>query len=145
MRTCDKCDRKHAAKGLCKYHYDKTWRKDNIERRRELAKIYYWKYHDEHREQFNTWSKQHNKRIKDGLFDVLGGKKCVRCGFTDERALQFDHINGGGTKETKDRFNKSKRKFSRYYSKHPEEAKKKLQVLCANCNWIKKHINGETG
>ena len=25
--------------------------------------------------------------------------KCLKCGFSDRRALQIDHINGGGIKE----------------------------------------------
>ena len=29
------------------------------------------------------------------------GSKCSRCGFNDERALQIDHIHGGGVQESK--------------------------------------------
>ena len=29
--------------------------------------------------------------------------KCMICGFTDPRALQIDHVNGGGAKERKER------------------------------------------
>lgn len=31
---------------------------------------------------------------------ALGGS-CVKCSFLDSRALQIDHINGGGTQERK--------------------------------------------
>jgi hypothetical protein len=66
------------------------------------------------------------------LFDLLG-RKCVNCGFDDERALQFDHINGGGTEM---------RKVNRslgYYKTILEDPdiKDHIQILCANCNWIK--------
>ena len=68
--------------------------------------------------------------------DILGEKKCVFCDFSDIRALQIDHINGGGNREY--------RKFGSYsvylyYVKNPEKAKKMLQIVCANCNWIKRH------
>ena len=29
------------------------------------------------------------------------GNKCIKCGFNDWRALQVDHVNGGGRKELK--------------------------------------------
>jgi len=31
-----------------------------------------------------------------------------------------------------------------YYSQHVDEAKRKLQLLCANCNWVKRMANHET-
>lgn len=76
------------------------------------------------------------KRIK--LIKLLGGK-CVRCGFTDIRALQLDHINGGGTKLTKGKYST----IISNYLKNIEECKKEIQILCANCNWIKRHENEE--
>lgn len=78
-------------------------------------------------------------RLKDRLFAILGGPRCVSCGFEDGRALQFDHINGGGTKARK----QSNGHEIAYYSSHPDEAKQNLQVLCANCNWIKRHDRRE--
>jgi hypothetical protein len=70
---------------------------------------------------------------------LLGGK-CFRCGYSDIRALQLDHVSGGGKKEFRE-LGKVQRYY--YYSKHPEEARVRLQVLCANCNWIKKAENAE--
>ncbi len=61
---------------------------------------------------------------------------CARCGFSDERALQIDHVHGGGTAES--------RKigpaglYARILRGEPG-----YQVLCANCNTIKKVENGE--
>lgn len=69
---------------------------------------------------------------------VLGGK-CVRCGFSDERALQLDHING------RDK-GKAKLNTQTAYSflvRDPEEGRKIYQLLCANCNWIKRVVNRE--
>jgi len=60
-------------------------------------------------------------------------------GCTDERCLQVDHINGGGKQELK--------KLSRraYYLKVLNDVLGLYQLLCANCNWIKRHEQKEVG
>jgi len=79
---------------------------------------------------------------------ALYGSKCARCGFSDPRALQFDHVNGDGHK-SRYTYRNAKGQVvrsgtpTRYYdiASHPE----KYQVLCANCNWIKRAEQGEDG
>ena len=73
--------------------------------------------------------------LRNEVFDKLG-HKCSRCGFDDKRALQVDHINGGGEKD-RQRF--SQTTFLQYVLANPEL----FQILCANCNWIKRHENEE--
>src|SRR5208337_653991 len=78
-------------------------------------KEYYQKYYLEHKEEYLLRNrkqirnrKEYNKiyqrklhlKRKTEIFELLGNK-CVRCGFSDPRALQIDHINGGGCKEIK--------------------------------------------
>lgn len=80
------------------------------------------------------------RELRLAVLDVLGNK-CVKCGFADERALQLDHIEGGGNKQRKGpKFNNY-----RYYLDIVEGriSLATLQLLCANCNWIKKVVNGE--
>jgi Zn-finger protein len=73
------------------------------------------------------------------MITILGGK-CVKCGFADIRALQIDHVNGGGCKEFKeDGFVRTN-----YHNKVMEDKSGSYQLLCANCNWIKRHENDET-
>ena len=84
-------------------------------------------------------SKMFRETMKNNLFDILG-HKCVKCGFSDKRALQFDHIFGGGTQERK---KTNAYHVMKFYSENINIAKQKLQVLCANCNWIKKHDEHE--
>jgi hypothetical protein len=68
----------------------------------------------------------------------LGGK-CCRCGFSDYRALQFDHPNGGGSSQN---FNTRRgRTHTYYYRIYCGE--EKVQLLCANCNWILKYERSE--
>ncbi len=71
--------------------------------------------------------------LRDSLIDFLGGK-CVRCYTSVNRILQFDFINGKG--------------HIICPGHHPQEllvlAKKGfIQLLCANCNWIKRAENKE--
>lgn len=74
------------------------------------------------------------------LMDVLGGRIC-KCGYHDVRALQIDHINGQGRQD--EIKHKGRYTLYNYYLKHTAEAKQKLQVLCANCNWIKRYERAE--
>jgi len=84
--------------------------------------------------------KRARKNLRDSIYSILG-HECVKCGFDDKRTLQFDHKNGQGLREVK-KF-KGNQEMYRYYKHHPEKAKQNLQVLCANCNWIKRAINKE--
>lgn len=87
------------------------------------------------------WRREYRAKIRSRTFLVLGSK-CVRCGFADSRALQIDHINGGGNQELSyDRGGEG------YYLKIVKEVEsgnnQKYQLLCANCNWIKRCENNE--
>lgn len=69
------------------------------------------------------------------------GNACAHCGFVDARALQIDHVEGGGGKELRKSGN---RRF--YYRKvwlSLEAGERVYQLLCANCNWIKRAEAGE--
>jgi len=72
------------------------------------------------------------------LVFVLGGYHCVRCGNTDERVLQIDHIFGNGKEMPL-----TKSGIIDYYLENPGIASDELQILCANCNWIKRAENRE--
>ncbi len=87
--------------------------------------------------------KRHRKKREQIRLDIFKklGNKCVRCGFSDIRALQIDHINGR---------NKEKRMqwyaFRNYLLDLPEsELFKNYQILCANCNKIKQYEENEFG
>ena len=89
----------------------------------------------------STRAARYTERRKNARADVIKkfGGKCVRCGFDDPRALQLDHVNGGG--------NRDRRIKEMGTSRRHEDAianPTKYQLLCANCNWIKRSENGET-
>ena len=87
------------------------------------------------KEKHNAYHKKYRASSRDALKDILG-KVCVKCGFDDIRALQIDHIFGGGTKEFRGKTAHGKLKLIKA---SPE----RYQLLCANCNWIKRYENGE--
>lgn len=75
---------------------------------------------------------------KSKAFELLG-HICSKCGFSDKRALQFDHINGDGYKDNK------KRNVTHYKKIviSVQSGEKRYQILCCNCNWIKRIENKE--
>lgn len=91
----------------------------------------------------NEYLKKRRAELRSKLFEILGGAKCVKCGYSDSRALQFDHVNGGGRQETKGDYNGNLYGYLLKYVNNPELAKSTFQVLCSNCNWIKRHENNE--
>ena len=87
----------------------------------------------------NAKDRERHRLYKSKLYALLGGAKCVRCGYDeDERALQLDHIHGGGRKD-REIFRSQAVKYWMHYKDKPDEFRAKFQVLCANCNFIKKY------
>ena len=92
--------------------------------------------------------KYHTERLV--LVHMLGGKcSCTgdncwhtgECGVTDIRCLQLDHIRGDGTVDRiKHGCNYG---VVYYYYRHLDEARVNLQLLCANCNWVKRYNKDE--
>ncbi len=84
---------------------------------------------------YSNGSEKFYSSLKEKLFEILGGKICSSCGFKDERALGFNHIND------EDAFDSIRRggfasSWGKYISE-PELARKDLRVLCLNCNEIR--------
>lgn len=86
-------------------------------------------------------TKIYYEKQRTTIINALGGK-CVHCGNSDYRVLQVDHINGGGVKEIKE---KGQYKYRTDIIKMIEDGTvhTKYQLLCANCNWIKRYENNE--
>ena len=63
------------------------------------------------------------------------GDKCSRCGIRDKRVLQFNHINGGGSKEHR-KGGVIAQKRNKFYRDIIEGKRTDINLLCANCNQI---------
>lgn len=115
----------------------KKWYSQNKERAKTNAKKNAPKY----RERKNQLSKIRWAELRKALITQVsnGENKCKRCGFSDIRALQVDHVNGGGRKEV----NNVKFRNPFRYGKQIALAQENYQILCANCNWIKSYEKNE--
>jgi RNase P subunit RPR2 len=122
-------------------------------------KIQAHKYYIKNKKKMNSqswaWQKSHPKTVKKikqryrtklkmQIMELLGNKcsnpDCyVLGGCKDLRCLQIDHVHGGGCKERK--FH-SEERYRRIRDKILSGSKE-YQLLCANCNWIKRVENKE--
>ena len=85
-----------------------------------------------HSDNINSiYQRRYYTKLKLRAMIVCGGPKCLHCGETDIRTLEFDHIYGGGGKHHESL--KNTKEMYMYALKHPE----KFQILCANCNHLK--------
>lgn len=124
--------------------------RQNIDERRESQKVYREKNREEIRAQQQRYRQNHREicanRLKkvhhDLKIQVLshysGGKPvCGYCGFDDVRALSIDHVGGAGLAHRRTL------SVTMYYwlrnSNYPEG----YQVLCMNCQFIKRRDNRE--
>ncbi len=125
--------------------YQDDWVKKNPDKRKETLDNYYEKNklvcnernrinYQKNRVKYLLRAKIKYEGQRNKLYIILGGKYCVKCGYIGT-ALNFEHINNDGAEDTRVIGNTKKQVL--YYLNHPEEAQKKLQVYCANCNWEK--------
>lgn len=78
---------------------------------------------------------------REKILEALG-RVCKWCEFSDPRALQIDHVFGDGYIDKK---NGSRGHNYRYYRRLMAEPNflERYQLLCANCNQIKRVENNE--
>lgn len=117
---------------------DKLYRERHKEAIAQKDREYYLANREKIISQCNAYAVGYNQQKRNSAIDVLGGK-CVRCGIDDRRVLQIDHINGGGKKEERKIGNGG------IVKKILTEGTAGYQLLCANCNWIKRWELKEDG
>ena len=81
--------------------------------------------------------KQHDLRqeIRKNALTIFDSKcGCEHCDETNIKFLEFHHINGRGREHRKEVARTTQAQFYRWIINNPEEAKKKLLVLCSNCH-----------
>lgn len=124
----------------------KLWARNHPEKSKEINK----RCRDKHRKEYNLRVKEYSKRKREEtkleLFKLLGGQCMNPYGlhdkpFTDIRCLQIDHVHGGGVKELHSITNRWQ--YHLKILREIQAGSKDYQLLCANCNWIKKVENHE--
>lgn len=118
----------------------KDWKESNPEKV-QADRV---RYREEHKEWLRDRHAKQRFETKASIVEKLGGC-CKRCGFSDQRALQFDHIYGGGTEERKSNGFDWWSWIKKLDSMSLSELEEKIQILCANCNQIKKVEENEYG
>jgi hypothetical protein len=117
----------------------RKWNEIYRSKHRETLNEYGKTYHQNHRDTQNEWAKNYRKRNKVLVIGYYsnGTNQCARCGYKDMRALQIDHVNGGGEEHRR----VIKQDFYVWLIKnsYPEG----YQVLCANCQILKMDENNE--
>lgn len=116
----------------------KVYYRSHLDKLRATARNY-WKRHKQEKKEYD---KQYNEQMKNDVIRHYshGTMKCAKCGFSDIRALQLDHIKGNGKK---DRESHRGVGVTYYVWLRTQNYPESLQVLCANCNIIKAIENHE--
>lgn len=110
------------------------------DRKREYARL----YREANRLKIRASKRAYRRKLKA---DVLAhyGKVCARCGFSDMRALQIDHINDDGAMQRKSLGGKQMSGWRFYEYLKLKNYPTGYQTLCANCNNIKQWDKNNTG
>jgi hypothetical protein len=99
-----------------------------------------------------NWTKQCNMKLefkklklqeaRKNLILAMGNK-CKHCGYNEDyRCIHLDHIDGGGNKDRKQYGCLSISKYTKMINDY--SLREKFQLLCVNCNWVKRYTNDET-
>ena len=103
-------------------------------------------YWIQNRDKYDIWTAKYRGNLKQKAYAAFGAIACKRCGYNvDVRALTIDHINGDGYKEKliNNGHRLSPQKIYMALRDNPSEALKHFQILCANCQLIKRIENHE--
>ena len=101
-------------------------------RQREL-----WPTKERNRPYAAEYTRERHRRIRLAVLQAMGGR-CARCGYDeDHRALQIDHVHSDGAAERKSATTAIGSTF--YLRVLKELDSGRYQLLCANCNWIKRY------
>ena len=115
------------------YKYGTDSERDEARRLRYRTR--YADFGKEQLEEHKVAGRETRRRLRRKVLKTLGGH-CIKCGFEDERALQIDHIEGGGRQEHA-AIGARGIMMAVLIDSSP------YQLLCANCNWIKRTERGE--
>jgi hypothetical protein len=124
----------------------RAWREANPERWAAIARPSRKKWRANNVSKHRECQRTHRYTVRREILILLGGEICVHCGYDkDWRCLQIDHIHGGGRHDPRTNVGSGTNMWAlrNWLIGHQDEARLIYQVLCANCNWIKRHENGE--
>lgn len=132
--------------------YNKEYRLKNLGRLRKHDRDYYWRniekirdYREKNSTRIALKRKEYADKIKQEVlkhYSADSEPKCVVCSKRNSALLTIDHINESGAKERKRLRKKGGIDFYIWLKKNGFPAG--YQVLCYNCNWLKRYKNNDT-
>lgn len=115
----------------------RKWATENKKHLSEKNKIYRIENHDE----VIAYGKNWRLRLACDVKDFLGGS-CECCGEQEFEFLALDHRNNDGGGMNRHNYKDYTAVWDAWHNGTFEEAKKKYQLLCHNCNWSKHRGKG---
>lgn len=110
----------------------KQYAKDNAEHIKQVSKQY--AHANYIKDPTKVYARLYERRLKAKC--ILGGR-CVGCGNTDHRVLEFNHkVDGDGTRH-RNEIGPATTQLVNWIIKYPEQAKDRIELLCANCHAIR--------
>jgi CRISPR/Cas system-associated protein Cas10 (large subunit of type III CRISPR-Cas system) len=136
MKTCSVCKEK---KDLTNYNKSNKC-KDGLqtfckECSRAKSRSSYRKNHDANLKVVTLKKNRIKERNRKYIYDLLIKSKCIDCGFTDPRALEFDHVRGEKIMEL------SKMVANGSSLSRIQKEIDKCEIRCANCHRIRTAID----
>ena len=126
--------------------YMRNWRHNHKEKMKMYKHNDYIRHRKERLTRALELQKQQRLRTRLEIFRLLGNKCSNPYNLNHgdfskiKECLQIDHINGNGIEE----YGKlSAYTYLNHVLKEIRNGSKNYQLLCANCNWIKRVRNGE--
>ena len=131
--------------------YDsQKWHHEYYKKYRTVRSAYNKQYQKDHRQEQNKRAAAYVQRLRGEVFKKLGGRcSSAMCrwlnedgseGCLDERCLQIDHVFDDGYK---DRQQQKSPTMVSIYRKVLADTIGRYQLLCANCNWLKRWAHDE--
>lgn len=136
-KVCSVCNLEKDVKDFYFKNKDKGWlhaqcKSCYSEKRKSFMPEHYAKYGDVYRSRARTRKATVKKIRQNQLYDYLEYKSCEQCGFSDIRALDFDHLDPAIKKFS------IARAINDCYSWEKILLEiRKCQILCSNCHRIR--------
>lgn len=125
------------------YHANKETilARERLKRRSEKYKARRREHYHKNIHRFRAKTREHHRKkyleLKRAVLERLGGK-CNQCGESRVPVLQIDHVHGNGCAERR-----AVSSAFRFLRKVLTDETGSYQLLCCNCNWMKRHENNE--
>ncbi|MBV6446331.1 MAG: hypothetical protein IFNCLDLE_02623 [Ignavibacteriaceae bacterium] len=100
------------------------------ERKKQIWRDWYNRHKVELREFYKEKNNKRKNEIKAYLKKIKLDKSCVRCGFSDPRALEYHHTKGNKEFEIATAINMG------YSIERINKEIEKCELICANCHRI---------